>query len=269
MLARNYSLKNYMSIRKQTLDLTIRERAEVGRGTYLLKLTPQEGVTLPACGAGQFVQVEVPGGLTLLRRPISVCNYLPERNELWLLIARVGRGTIAITDKTVGESLNIILPLGNTFNTEHSRRPVLLGGGVGIAPMLALAQTFVAQGIRPTVILGGRTAELVTLREYFEPIAELYITTDDGSLGYKGRITEHPALLTGDYDVMYCCGPHVMMHAVHRVAEARGISCQVSLENTMACGIGACLCCVQDTHEEGNLCVCTEGPVFNSQSIKW
>lgn len=258
-----------MSIRKQTLDLIIREREEVGKGTYLLKLTPPEGQKLPVCTAGQFVQVQVPGGLTLLRRPISVCNYLPEHNELWLLIARVGRGTVAITELSVGDSLNIILPLGNSFDTANSRRPVLLGGGVGIAPMLALAQRFVAEGIRPTVILGGRTADLVVLREHFAPIADLHITTDDGSLGHQGRITEHPALLSGDYDMMYCCGPHVMMHAVHRVAEARGIACQVSLENTMACGIGACLCCVQDTHEEGNLCVCTEGPVFNSQSIKW
>lgn len=257
------------SIKKQGLDFVIKANDVLGQGVHLLKLSPRDGATLPTCRAGQFVQVLVPGGLTLLRRPISVCNFLPSEQELWLLVARVGRGTNAICDVAVGGSLNLILPLGNTFNLEGSERPVLLGGGVGIAPMLCLARAFAERGIRSTVFLGGRSAELVVLKEHFAPIAELFITTDDGSLGYKGRITEHPELRQGSYDRAYCCGPHVMMHAVARLADECSIPCEVSLENTMACGIGACLCCVQNTHDEGNLCVCTEGPVFDSQQIKW
>lgn len=258
-----------MTQTKQALDLVVKAKEVLGRGIYLLKLSPKAGEVLPEMQAGQFVQVQVPSGLTLLRRPISVCNYLPEVQELWLLIAALGRGTRAIVEVETGDSLNIILPLGNSFKIEGVERPLLVGGGVGTAPMLALAKSFHSQGIRPTIILGGRSEDLVVLKEEFERLGTLHITTDDGSLGYKGRVTQHPEMSEGNYDACYTCGPHAMMRAVAELAEGRGVYCEVSLENTMACGIGACLCCVQDTHEEGNVCVCTEGPVFPSKSIKW
>lgn len=258
-----------MTESKQIVDLEIREKKEVGRGVYLLRVCPPSGRSLPRLMAGQFVQVEVPGGLTLLRRPISVCRYREAEQELWLLIAAVGRGTRAIVELDEGDTLNLILPLGNSFDTSKVKRPLLVGGGVGIAPMLCLAEQLTRAGVQPTVLLGGRTSELVVLREHFEPLATLYITTDDGSLGHRGRVTDHPIIREGDFDAIYCCGPHPMMHAVAQLAQERGIECQVSLENTMACGIGACLCCVQDTHEEGHVCVCTDGPVFSSKSIKW
>lgn len=259
-----------MSTLKETLLLSIIAKEQLGQNTYLLKLKPKESnQQLPPLKAGQFVQVLPPGGLTLLRRPISVCHYLPEYNELWLLIASIGRGTRAITDSALGDSLDIILPLGNTFDPSKSKQPLLIGGGVGIAPMLALAHTFTQQGIRPTVLLGGRSAEYIVLQEAFAEVAEIHITTDDGSLGIKGRVTDHPYFHSENYDYIYTCGPQPMMRAIAQLAEQRGIGCEVSLENTMACGIGACLCCVQDTHEEGNVCVCTEGPVFESREIIW
>lgn len=254
---------------KQDREFIITEHKDLGQGIFLLCLRPTDRAKLPGIRPGQFVQVAVPGGHTLLRRPISVCNYIEENNELWLLIARVGRGTRAILDLSVGSALDIILPLGNGFDTREVKQPLLIGGGIGIAPMFYLARHFDARGIRPKVLLGGRTSEHVVLQSAFASIADMYITTDDGSQGVEGRVTDHEILLSGSCDVIYCCGPHPMMHAVAQVAERRGISCEVSLENTMACGIGACLCCVQDTHEDGNVCVCTEGPVFNSQSIKW
>lgn len=258
-----------MQASKKTLELRIKEKRVLGAQLYLLVLSPDGAERLPECQAGQFVQVMPPGRLTLLRRPISICHYIEEKQELWLLIAAIGRGTRAICEREVGETLSVILPLGNTFAERAPERPLLVGGGVGTAPMLYLAHSLVARGIQPTILLGGRSSEHIVLKEEFSQLGELLITTDDGSLGVAGRVTDHPYIQSGDYDAIYCCGPEPMMRAVAQLAERRGIYCEVSLENTMACGIGACLCCVQDTHEEGNVCVCTEGPVFPSTAIKW
>lgn len=261
--------ENTQTMYKQDRNFIVIEHTELGKEIFLLKLKAQDDSPLPPMQAGQFVQVAVPGGHTLLRRPISICNYIEANKELWLLIARVGRGTRAILDRPLGSTLNIILPLGNGFGIEQSQQPLLVGGGVGIAPMFYLAQSFMTRGIRPKVVLGGRSSEHIVLRSLFEPIAELHITTDDGSLGLHGRVTDHEAIISGTCDAIYCCGPHPMMYAIAQIAEQRNIYCEVSLENTMACGIGVCLCCVQETKQEGNICVCTEGPVFNSQAIKW
>lgn len=270
MLACSFRLRRFylMTIKKQILDLELSANEPLSMGNHLLKLRPQPGQSLPPMYAGQFVQIQIPNGSAMLRRPISVCNVID--NELWLLIARVGRGTIAITDLSVGDKLNLILPLGNTFSTSGVSRPLLVGGGVGIAPMLMLARTFSAVGIKPDVLLGGRTSGHIVLRNEFEAVANTYYTTeDDGSLGVHGRVTDHPILSETDHERIYSCGPMPMMRAIATLAKERQIECEVSLENTMACGIGACLCCVQDTHTHGNICVCTEGPVFNSEKIKW
>lgn len=258
-----------MTIKKRTLLLQIGANLDLGRGNHLLKLRPQTDEALPPMLPGQFVEVLVPGGGILLRRPISVCNVDKIEGELWLLVARVGRGTIAITEAHEGDSLNLILPLGNSFTIQGSGRPLLVGGGVGIAPMLYLARLFSEQGIRPSILLGGRTAEQLVLLDEFRHYGDLFITTDDGSLGEHGRVTEHSLWQTADYDRIYTCGPKPMMVAIAHLAKTRGIDCEVSLENTMACGLGACLCCVEDLHERGNVCVCTEGPVFNAKELKW
>lgn len=259
-----------MTNQKEVQTLRISYNQALNANNYLLKLHPrEEGKTLPRLQAGQFVQILPPSGRTLLRRPISVCHYIEETNELWLLIAAVGRGTRAITELSVGDSLDVILPLGNTFDTANSRRPLLVGGGVGIAPILALAHKFNKQGIKPDILLGGRSAEYILLLPEFEALGQVHITTNDGTLGIQGFVTNHPCIQTEDYDSIYTCGPRAMMKSVALLAEQRGINCEVSMENMMACGIGACLCCVEDIHEHGNVCVCTEGPVFNSKVIKW
>lgn len=254
---------------KYALRFTLRSTEDLGAGNYLLRLTlPPQAGAFPLMLPGQFVQVAVPGGSVLLRRPISICHAIPEQRELWLLIGRVGKGTSILTQQPDGVELDLLLPLGNSFSTASIQRPLLVGGGVGIAPMYYLALHFHERGIRPTVLLGGRTAEHLVLRHHFESIADVYVTTDDGSAGIHGRVTDHPILHEGAFDRIYTCGPKVMMLAVTQVAENRAIDCEVSLENTMACGIGACLCCVEDLVEKGNTCVCTEGPVFNSKLIK-
>lgn len=256
-----------MSIKKELLQLVVAENSLVAKHTHLLKLRAFQSEEFPEMKPGQFVEVQAPGGHVLLRRPISVCNV--EDSELWLLVARVGRGTIAIADAQVGSQLSVLLPLGNTFSIDGVQRPLLVGGGVGIAPMLYLAKKLSMQGIRPDILLGGRTADQLGLLDKFRCYGELYITTEDGSLGHKGRVTEHPLWTNATYDRIYTCGPKPMMVALHHLTANYGIDCEVSLENTMACGIGACLCCVEDTQNGGNVCVCTEGPVFNSKQLKW
>lgn len=256
-------------MKKYSLRFTLLSTLDLGAGNHLLKLSlPLEAGDFPEMAPGQFVQVAVPGGIVLLRRPISICNVFPEHRELWLLIGRVGKGTSVLTTLPDGTQLDLLIPLGNTFATEGIERPLLVGGGVGIAPMLYLARQFSRAGIRPTILLGGRTASHVVLREEFEALGDVHLTTDNGELGVQGRVTDHPIIHEGSFDRVYTCGPKVMMIAVAKVVEGRGIDCEVSLENTMACGIGACLCCVEDLVGQGNTCVCTEGPVFNSKLIK-
>lgn len=258
-----------MIAKKQIALLQLSENLALGRGNHLLKLRMPEGALLPAMYAGQFVEVQAPNGEVLLRRPISVCNVDEATGELWLLVARVGRGTEAITEAKVGDQLSLIFPLGNYFRIEGAKRPLLVGGGVGTAPMLYLAKTFADRGIRPEILLGGRTADQLVLLDEFRRYGTLHLTTDDGTMGVHGRVTDHPLWQEAQYDRIYTCGPKPMMVAVAHLAKERGIDCEVSLENTMACGLGACLCCVEDVHERGNVCVCTEGPVFNSKELKW
>lgn len=254
-------------MKKYIQRLTVVENTIAAERTHLLKLRAIEGESLPEMMPGQFVEVQAPGGHVLLRRPISVCNV--EQAMLWLLVAKVGRGTVAIAEAPVGSQLDMLLPLGNTFDIEGVSRPLLVGGGVGIAPMLYLAKWISAAGVRPDILVGGRSSAQLSLLQELEQYGRLHITTEDASLGYRGRVTDHPLWRDADYDKVYTCGPKPMMLALHRLCLERNICCEVSLENTMACGIGACLCCVEDTHSGGNVCVCVEGPVFNSRQLKW
>jgi dihydroorotate dehydrogenase electron transfer subunit len=255
-------------MKKCSLDLVVSSNIELGNNHFLLKLTDQE--TLPPMLPGQFVQVRVDDAPTVfLRRPISV-NYVDvERNELWLLVQKVGDGTRKMGEYKQGQIVNVILPLGNSFSipTATQSHLLLVGGGVGIAPMLFLGAELYTQGFHPLFLLGARSAEGLFLLDDFKRFGEVYITTEDGSAGEKGFVTQH-SILQHPIDRIYTCGPTPMMQAVARFAESHSIDCEVSLENKMACGFGACLCCVTQTHT-GHRCVCTEGPVFNSKELSW
>ena len=182
-------------MKKYSLRFTLLSTLDLGAGNHLLKLSlPLGAGDFPEMAPGQFVQVAVPGGIVLLRRPISICNVFPEHRELWLLIGRVGKGTSVLTALPDDTQLDLLIPLGNTFATEGIERPLLVGGGVGIAPMLFLARQFSRAGIRPTILLGGRTASHVVLREEFEALGEVHLTTDNGELGVQGRVTDHPII---------------------------------------------------------------------------
>ncbi len=250
-------------MRKYITDFTI-----VGKQVYnesYFSLTLQHPDRLPEIAAGQFVEVEVPGNKqVMLRRPISIHDVDTDNNTLTILVQVVGKGTRTLSKLTEGQTLNLVYPLGHGFSLEGTKA-LLVGGGAGIAPLLHLGKCLYAKGIRPTILLGGRTAALIPVQKEFEPYGTLGYATEDGTLGEKGLVTQH-SLFTADYDHIYTCGPTPMMKAVARYALEKDIECEVSLENMMACGIGACLCCVVDS-DEGHKCVCKEGPVFNAKRL--
>lgn len=241
----------------------------LNRAYALLKLRPIDGDLPRGIEPGQFVQIKVPDSpSTFLRRPISVCNVDYDKSELWLLVRDAGAGTRHLVDSKIGDEYNVILPLGHPFTMPAPGANVLLaGGGVGVAPLLYLGREMHSRGVNVKFALGARSAADLLLLDEFAKYGEVHASTEDGSYGEIGFITQNSVF--GDaIDFIACCGPTPMMKAVAKIAKERGIECEVSLENMMACGIGACLCCVEDT-DAGNVCVCTEGPVFNINRLKW
>jgi dihydroorotate dehydrogenase electron transfer subunit len=227
-------------------------------------------VSLPQILPGQFAEVLVSNSAsTYLRRPFSIYDVDYEKNELSLLIKTVGNGTAAISKLKAGETLNLIYPLGNSFSLPEGKKALLIGGGVGIAPMLLLAKLLHDKGYKPDVLIGGRTSNDIIEPEKYKPFGEVFITTDDGSAGEQGMVTQHSLFSekVKEYSAIYACGPDPMMKAVARLAAIYDIPCEISLENTMACGIGACLCCVVETID-GNKTTCIEGPVFDTRKLK-
>ncbi|MEE1322896.1 MAG: dihydroorotate dehydrogenase electron transfer subunit [Bacteroidales bacterium] len=246
-------------------NFVVNEKKFLNSSFFKLKLKSKK--TLPEINPGQFVEVQVNSdSKVLLRRPISINDVDSQTNEISLIIQTVGQGTKELAKINEGEEINLVYPLGNGFNIE-GENPLLVGGGVGIAPLLYLAKNFHAKGIKPKVLLGFRSQEqMIDLKEY-EKYADVYISTQDGSVGSKGLVTENE-IFTQSYDTIYTCGPTPMMKAISDYSLKNNIKCYASLENKMACGIGACLCCVQNT-TEGHKCTCTEGPVFNVKDIIW
>lgn len=256
-------------MKKYVLDLKVSSAERINARNVLIKLTDDK--PLPEMLPGQFVEVRVDGSpSTFLRRPISINFVDRDRNELWLLVATVGEGTRTLARLHEGDMLNCVLPLGNTFTplSHPAERILLVGGGVGVAPLLYFGKQIKEAGGSPVFLLGARTAADLAEVPLFEKYGKVCITTEDGSAGEKGFVTNHSVLSTGPFDRISTCGPKPMMIAVARYAHQKSIPCEASLENMMACGVGACLCCVEKT-TEGNLCVCKEGPVFDTRRLLW
>ena len=256
-------------MKKYLADLFVRSNEKLRPNYCLLKLTQNN--PLPDMLPGQFVEIKVENSpATFLRRPISIHYVDREKNELWLLIQIVGDGTKKLSELKTGDIVNLMYPLGNSFTIEKikSKKLLLIGGGVGTAPMLFLGAELKRLKYEPVFLLGAKTSDDLLQLDVFRQFGAVYTTTEDGSLGEKGYVTNHPILKNQNFDMIYSCGPKPMMMAVASYAKQAGISCEVSLENTMACGIGACLCCVENT-VEGHICVCTEGPVVNIQKLIW
>jgi dihydroorotate dehydrogenase electron transfer subunit len=256
-------------MKKFMLDLILKENKVLSNQYNLLILTSNDKI--PEILPGQFAEVRVDGSpSTFLRRPISIHYVDYDLNELWLLIQVKGDGTRQLAHMKPGESLNLLFPLGNSFKEPADKAAgiLLVGGGCGVAPLLYLGSYLKNKGFQVNFLLGARSKDdLIELCEY-ERFGNVYTTTEDGSYGERGFVTQHSILNEANFNYYFTCGPTPMMKAVARHALKTKANCEVSLENTMACGIGACLCCVTDT-TDGHVCVCTEGPVFNITKLKW
>jgi len=255
-------------MKKYCLDMTVCCVEHINEKYVQLKLTHEE--VLPEMLPGQFVEVRVDGSpSTFLRRPISINNVDREKNELHLLVACIGDGTRRMGELNEGDKLNVMLPLGNGFclPDDGNEKYLLVGGGVGVAPLLYLGSEMKKKGVEPAFLLGARTAKDLLMIDAFKAVGRVFVTTEDGSEGEKGFVTNHSIWNKESFDVISTCGPAPMMKAVAKLAKEKGIKCEVSLENKMACGVGACLCCVEKTKDKGNVCVCTEGPVFDAERI--
>ena len=253
---------------KTILDFQVIDNKQISKDFFILELS--SGLTLPEINPGQFVQVRIDGSPgTFLRRPFSVHDINPATNSIKLLIQVAGEGTKALSFKRKGDILNIILPLGNSFSLPpKNTKTLLVGGGCGVAPLLFLAKYLKSNNCEFNVLMGFRNSDRIIEYEEYSKLGHVYLTTEDGSEGEKGFVTHHSILSDKKFDRIYCCGPESMMKAVAEYSQLHKIHCEVSLENLMACGIGVCLCCVVNTID-GNVCTCTDGPVFNINNLKW
>ena len=219
------------------------------------------GDTSAIIAPGQFVNIQLKG--KFLRRPISVCDY--DSKTLTIIYKVVGKGTEQMCRMTAGKTLDILTGLGNGYDlTLSGESPVLLGGGVGVPPMYNLAKALLAQGKSVSVILGFNTQEEVFYEKEFQALGcKVTVTTADGSYGVKGFVTD--ALKDMEYTYFYTCGPEPMLKAVYRASTTSG---QMSFEERMGCGFGACMGCSCKTLT-GYKRICKEGPVMKKEDILW
>ena len=236
---------------------TIRENVALTDSVYKMVM---EGDTSAISASGQFVNIKLDG--QYLRRPISICDY--DDGILTIIYKVVGTGTEQMSAMKASDKLNILVGLGNGYDTALSGDdPVLVGGGVGVPPLYKLCKVLKAEGKRVSVILGFNTASEIFYKEEFEKIADkVIITTVDGSCGVKGFVTN---ALDESYTYVYSCGPFPMLKALAAATKCSG---QYSLEERMGCGFGACMGCSCKTML-GNKRVCKDGPVFVKEEIIW
>lgn len=220
------------------------------------------GDTSALTASGQFVNIEIAG--CFLRRPISVSYYEPGR--LLLLVKKVGEGTKILTSASIGSELDVLVGLGNGFDIGEiqTKSPLLVGGGIGIAPIYGLAVECIKKGVLPVVVLGFRSvSDMFYVDKFLDLGVKVFVSTEDGSYGLKGFVTDCIKKIKGDY-YMFACGPMPMLRALNSIAE----SGQFSLEARMGCGFGACMGCSVDT-VNGFKRVCKDGPVFRKEELKW
>lgn len=235
------------------LEIILNE--QVGHDVFLMKL---KGDLSSIKNSGEFVEIKLNN--YYLRRPISVCEFT--NDELTILYKVLGHGTMDMTAYEVGMKLDVLVGLGNGFDMSKSKKPLLVAGGIGIAPLVGLAKRFNENGIKPILVYGAAKEADLVLVEELKKYTELYLTTDDGSVGYKGNPVSFLKENSLDYDYYYACGPQVMLKylALHNPNGC------VSLEARMGCGFGACMGCSIET-VNGPKRVCKEGPVFEASEV--
>lgn len=237
---------------------TVAENMPLTESVWRMRLV---GDTQWMTRAGQFVMIQLAG--RFLRRPISVCDY--DSEGFTIIYKVVGEGTADMTRIETGVELDILTGLGNGFSVEEPmQQPLVVGGGVGVPPMYGLARKLIERGLRPTVVLGFNTAAELFYADEFRALGlDVYVTTVDGSVGDKGFVTDVLTRLSFDY--LYSCGPIPMLRAL---CEKTSCPAQLSFEERMGCGFGACMGCTCKTHE-GNKRICKEGPVLRKEEIIW
>lgn len=235
--------------------LKITENKQLSKDIFLLKL---EGDLTEIKNPGEFVEIKLDN--YYLRRPISVHDFT--NTSLTLLYKVLGRGTKDLSTYEIGKELDVLVGLGNGFDVSKSKKPLLIAGGIGIAPMYNLALKFNNLGIKPTLIYGiSREIDLVLIEE-FSKITNLIICSDDGSVGYKGNVVSYLKENNLNFDKYYACGPQIMLKFLKQFNEDG----YVSLEARMGCGFGACMGCSIETIN-GPKRVCKEGPVFEASEV--
>lgn len=253
---------------KRIESLKVIDNKPLKKDFFIIEL--ESGEKLPEMKPGQFVQAKVDGSKeTFLRRPLSLHDVDYIQNRIKLLVQVVGNGTESLSRLKKDDLLNLIYPLGSSFSLpKKGARTLLIGGGCGIAPLLYLGRYLKSHSIIPDILLGFRNSDRILEFKDYEAVGKVFLTTEDGSAGEKGYVTDHSLLKKARYDKVYCCGPEMMMRAIAGWCRKNNTDCEVSLENLMGCGIGVCLCCVVDT-VKGHLCTCIDGPVFNIKELKW
>jgi dihydroorotate dehydrogenase electron transfer subunit len=264
------------------IKVKILYRKEVAPNIYLMRLKAPEIVqdALP----GQFIHIKCSkDNYPLLRRPLSIHQIDKEKGEIFILFQIMGEGTKLLADRTIGDDLDIMGPIGNGFNIyPESKKIVIAGGGMGVAPLLALCEELIRQGKEVRVLIGALKKELVIGEESFKILgAKVDVVTDDGSYKHKGLV---PDLLEGTIeggwlaDQIFACGPKPMLRKINEIALKENIDYQASLEERMACGIGACLGCVcriktknkkEDKVKYEYKRICVDGPIFEGSEVVW
>lgn len=280
-----------MTEKKTKQTLKVAESTELSQGVYSLTLEYADGKAPRTVKPGQFVGVYPKNASRLLPRPISICGWEPEKRQLRLVYRVAGNGTKEFSGWEAGDCAEVLGILGNGYDVPvmTGKRVLLLGGGIGAPPMLGLAKALYAanmrQGMNPaaacetvTAVMGYRTNDLF-LAEEFRSVSRLIVSTDDGTAGFHGNsVAAARELIAAPeaeaFDAICSCGPLPMLRGVKALAEDLGIPAFISLEERMACGIGACLGCVAKTTKKDehsrvhNARICTEGPVFAAEDVE-
>jgi len=279
----NYGFANGFGQRKPNHCLAAYRKANHGFSTYW-HLEFESGLIAKNARPGQFVNIKVSDGLEpLLRRPVSIHRVKGTKVKLFYKV--VGAGTQVLSQRKPGEFLDLIGPLGNGFDYRPTGQPanrptIIVAGGMGVAPLIFLAQRLLCPPLNQwrarndtMVLIGAKTKEQILCAREFKTLGcGVRLATDDGSFGFKGKVTDLFKQLLSTLDsrlsTIYACGPRPMLKAVDAIARENKINAQLSLEEHLACGIGACLGCVVST-KSGYRRVCKDGPVFSSQELTW
>lgn len=254
-------------MREKELAKVISQKC-IGTGVYSMWIETKAAQTAVA---GQFISVYCKDKTKLLPRPISICQIDKEKGRLRIVYRVVGGGTEEMSSYSAGDDISLIGPLGNGFMQREGKKAILIGGGIGIPPMVGLAEALKDKA-EASVVAGYRDELFLT--EELENAGKLYIATEDGSTGTKGTVIDAIKEQAVEGDVIYACGPTPMLKAIKEYALANNIECQLSLEERMACGIGACLACVcqskdKDAHSNvNNKRICKDGPVFLAEEVE-